>query len=334
MSKETKIQPLSTAEDLKHEIPAFLHGSMISQLQEAKTLPPLQPILPDFIFEGDMSIIFGGPNAGKTTLITQILELIASGKIIGGFHSEIIKEPVVYLDLEMDSRKLAKRYEKNETEVYNFSEKIIRVFHNREFVGKLKAKEKIELAIDLMRQYDSRILVIDNFSAMGVEHEKSIDALELMRTFRQVTVQVNGTVIVAAHTPKRNGNEILQLKDLAGSAVISNFADSVVGIGQDIRKANRRYLKGFKNRDAEKKYCGPQVLECEISKAENGLVFFEQIGTSLESHMLISDQEAEKIQRNNDILQMKSEGLSLNEIADKMGMNRNTVNTIIRRTEK
>ena len=62
-----------------------------------------------------------------------------------------------------------------------------------------------------MRFYDAKIMIIDNFSAMGAEHEKSADALELMRTFRQVTTQVNGTVIVAHHTPKRNGSELLQL---------------------------------------------------------------------------------------------------------------------------
>lgn len=326
--------PLSSAEDLRHETPAFLHGPMVEQLREAKKMPPLRVILPDLIYEGDLSIIFGGPNAGKTTLITQLMELIGSGFTIGGFESEVRKEPVVYLDLEMDARKLAKRYESDNDSVYQFSENIIRVYQNRKFVGKLKAKEKIEQAIDFMRQYDSRILIIDNFSAMGVEHEKSADALELMRTFRQVTTQLNGTVIVAAHTPKRNGNELLQLKDLAGSAVISNFADSVIGIGQDARNPNRRYLKGFKNRDSEKKYGGPQVMECEIRKADNGLVYFDQIGISFESHMLVNDQEFEKLDRNNSVLQLKDEGKSYNDIAEQLDLPLGTVRSIVQRRNK
>lgn len=309
--------PLQSARDLKKETPAFLYGAYADQLAEAQKMPPLRYIMKDFLYENDLCIIFGGPNIGKTILNTQIAEMVGSGKGVGGFASEVLDQPII-LDLEMDARKLARRYARDQASVYSFSKSIIRMYQNRDFIGRLKAQEKIEQAIDLMREYDSKILIVDNFSAMGVDHEKSQDALELMRTFRQVTAQVNGTVIVAAHTPKRSGNEILQLKDLAGSAVISNFADSVIGIGQDARSPNRRYLKGFKNRDVEKKFAGPQVLECEIRKADNGLVYFERIGTAFESQMLVSDQEAEKMQRNNDISQLKADGMSLRDIAKKL----------------
>jgi len=324
--------PLQSASDLQQKAPAFQHGCMVDQLSKAKELPPLRPIVPDLIYENDLCIVFGGPNAGKTVLITQTMESIASGKVIGCFSSEV-SEAVLYLDLEMDERKLAKRYEAGNG-VYRFSENIIRMHMNRDYVGRLKAKDIIEQAIEKMREYSARVLVVDNFSAMGVEHEKSADALELMRLFRQVTTHANGTIIVAAHTPKRSGNETLQLKDLAGSAVISNFADSIIGIGQDARNPNRRYLKGFKNRDSEKKYCGPQVLECEIKKAENGLVFFEQVGTTYESHMLVNDQEADRIDRNNSVLQLKDEGKSYNEIAKQLDLPIGTVRSIVQRREK
>lgn len=329
MSKNAANTPLINARDLQQKAPAFLHSPMTEQLSEAKKLPPLRSILPDFIFEGDLSIEYGGPNAGKTVLVTQIDEMVASGKLIGGFESEV-QGTVLHLDMEMDARKLAKRYE-TETGVYQFNKNIIRMYPNRDYVGRFKARDIIEQAIDIMREYDSRVLVVDNFSAMGTDHEKSTEALELMRIFRQVTIAVNGTVIVAAHTPKRSGNETLQLKDLAGSAVIGNFADSVIGIGQDARHPNRRYLKGFKNRDAEKKYCGPKVLECEIKKADNGLVYFERIGSAFESDMIISDQQAEKLRRDEDILQLKSEGLSLREIAKKMDVSLGTVQYAIKK---
>lgn len=312
---------------------AFICRNLKNQLNEAALKPPLRPIIDDFIYENDLCVIFAGPNAGKTLFGTQILEIIASGKNIGGFESQV-RGPVLYLDMEMDDRKLAKRYGTDNNSVYQFNENIIRMSLDRGFVGRLKAKNIIEEAIDRMKYYKAKLLFVDNFSTMGTDHEKSADALELMRLFRQVTIQTNGTIIIAAHTPKRNGSEILQVKDLAGSAVIGNFADSIVGLGEDFRDSNRRYLKGFKNRDAEKKYGGQMVLECEIKKADNGLLFFDMIGPSYESEMLVSEKEVEKTRRNSDILDLRNEGLSYKDIAIKLDMPRTTIQSIIKRAEK
>ncbi len=326
---------ISTAKsDFIESIPsAFILKSLKTTLNQAILEPPLKTVISDFIYEGDLCVIFAGPNIGKTAFGTQILETVASGKNIGGFESQV-QGPVLYLDMEMDNRKLAKRYSIDDNSVYQFNENIIRMSLDREFVGRLKAGNIIKEAINKMREKKALLLFVDNFSAMGVDHEKSADALELMRLFRQVTIQTNSTIIIAAHTPKRNGNEKLQLKDLAGSAVIGNFADSIIGMGEDLRDPSRRYLKGFKNRDVEKKYNGPMVLECEIKKADNGLLFFDMIGPSYESGMLMNEKEAETIQRNSDILDLRAEGLSYNDIATKLDMSRATVQSIVRRTEK
>ena len=68
-------------------------------IEDAHLLPPLIPLYPDIVLEGDLSIIFGQSGIGKTIFAMQIARYIAE-------HDK----RVLYVDCEMTPRQLGNRY--------------------------------------------------------------------------------------------------------------------------------------------------------------------------------------------------------------------------------
>ena len=69
-------------------------------IDDAHQLPPLVPLYPDIVLEGDLCIIFGQSGIGKTIFAMQIARHIAeNGKRL------------LYVDCEMTPRQLGNRYE-------------------------------------------------------------------------------------------------------------------------------------------------------------------------------------------------------------------------------
>ena len=94
------------------------------------------------------------------------------------------------------------------------------------------------------------------------------------------------SILVLAHTPKRDLARELTVNDLQGSKVFSNFADNVFAIGQSGIEANYRYVKHIKPRSTELLYDSSNVLVGEIRKWEkNFLAFIAFQGVQGVSHL-------------------------------------------------
>ena len=91
--------------------------SMNKCIDEAHQLPPLVPLYPEIVLEGDLSIIFGQSGIGKTIFAMQIARHIAeNGKRL------------LYVDCEMTPRQLGNRYE-----TANFPPTFLRAEMDREY---------------------------------------------------------------------------------------------------------------------------------------------------------------------------------------------------------
>ena len=91
------------------------------------------------------------------------------------------------------------------------------------------------------------VLVIDNITFLKTASTQEGDvAAAIMRMLNIWKRQYNLTIIVLAHTPKKNPSEPLNRNHLAGSSNLSNFADNVIAIGQSCIDKNFRYLKQIK----------------------------------------------------------------------------------------
>lgn len=130
------------------------------------------------------------------------------------------------------------------------------------------------------------------------------------------------SILVLAHTPKRNTNAPLTQNSLAGSKKIANFLDSIFALGTS--KKNRpssRYIKQIKVRSCEMMYGEDNVLEVKIVK-EGSFLHMAEIGYGTERDNL-DEPDAEDIQRNEadeEIARRLRDGESYRSIAKDLGV--------------
>lgn len=132
---------------------------------------------------------------------------------------------------------------------------------------------------------DVRIIVIDNITYLKPEMEKSKNALPLMKKLKLLKEEHKLSILILAHTPKRDLSRQITNNDLAGSKMLMNFCDSAFTIGRSSEDASMRYIKQIKVRNAEERYGTNNVIVCLIEKVENFL-HFKFIGFDEEIHHL------------------------------------------------
>jgi KaiC/GvpD/RAD55 family RecA-like ATPase len=183
----------------------------------------------------------------------------------------------------------------------------------------------ISLAI-AEKGYD--LIVIDNMSALGSHTEQAKFAIPLMQAINHVKRKFGITMLVLAHTPKRDASRPLSLNDLQGSASLRNLTDAVFAIGKSQKDPGMRYLKQLKPRSVELIYGEENVIVCDVTKDSNflGLKFREY---SREAEHLLSRTDEERAMLVEQVQQMKGDGQSIREIAEKVGASKSTVARIL-----
>ena len=129
------------------------------------------------------------------------------------------------------------------------------------------------------------MLIIDNITYLAASNEKSQEALALMKLILDLSRKDNLSILLIAHTPKRDVYRTIQLEDLAGSKALSNFVDVCFCIGESIQGNNVRYIKQLKNRNYPVEYGQENVIDCKIER-ENCFVKFNFTGFGTEKDHL------------------------------------------------
>ena len=121
---------------------------------------------------------------------------------------------------------------------------------------KQKNIDRVEAVYNgIVRHIDKRkakVIFIDNISwvtTRGLEASK--DAGELMSRLDDLKKLKELTIIIMAHTPKKLKFTPMQMNDLAGSAAIQNFVDSIFAINRSAMDVDYRYLIQLKSRSSE-----------------------------------------------------------------------------------
>ena len=142
------------------------------------------------------------------------------------------------------------------------------------------------------------------------------------------------SVLVIAHTPKRNNINPIGMNDLFGSSMLANFVDSMFAIGESKTGHNIRYIKQIKVRMAEKIYHFGNVNCCKLGKLDNGFLGYKTIGTESENqHLTLKDQE-QKDENIEEANKLYKEGKSYREIAKILGTSHVTVSKWIKSKDK
>ena len=179
----------------------------------------------------------------------------------------------------------------------------------------------------------AKVLIIDNISYLKNGTEKASEATTLMIFLNELKKKYEISILVLAHTPKRDYSKPLSKNDLSGSKSLMNFCDSSFAIGQSFNLTGVRYLKQIKQRVVEEKYGIENVITCSIIKDINFLKFrFDDYDNEL--NHLKENSHNDLNSRNEAIFQLKKEGNTNVAIAKQFGISEGTVRNVLLKMNK
>lgn len=300
-------------------------------IEDAKARPKPKMLIGELWFENEICILFADTNLGKSILAVQAGESISSGKSICGLKNEVEAQKVLYFDFELSDKQFENRYSNDYKEHYQFPSNFIRAEINDEYMCNNIVdfeKEFIKSLENTIIEHNIKVVIIDNLTYLKNETEKAKDALSLMKELKALKNKHNLSMLILAHTPKRDSSKPLTKNDLSGSKMLINFCDSAIAIGESSNQISLKYIKQIKQRNTEQCYGADNVILCEIEKINNFLQFsFKDFGNEYEHLKTI--EIVSKDDRNNSILQLHNQGKSNVAIAEELKISEGTIRNVL-----
>lgn len=297
---------------------SLLSKSANQTILKSMSSPDPKNLYKDLWFEDEICCLFADSNAGKSILAVQLADHISQ------------HESVLYLDCELTAKQFQLRYTDTATnQVHTFPDNFYRAELNPEQIDPHRYEECIiHGLIQETHRVGAKIIIIDNLSYLCTSAEKGESAGEFMRLLRELRSNYGYSILIIAHTPKRNLSTPITQNNLAGSKLLYNYFDSCFAIGMSSKGQDYRYIKQIKVRNGQYIYTASNVLTCRLVKKE-AFLHFEYTGTEPESVHLVqlsSEYQQERIQK---ILSLHKEGLTNRGIARQMGTTHTYVNNIL-----
>lgn len=297
-------------------------------VEEAKNRPIPNMLFSELWYEKEVCILFADTNLGKSILAVQIADSISRGIAIPGFKLESKPQKVLYLDFELSDKQFENRYSEKYENHYQFSAKFLRAEINTELEIPKKYKgieDYLCARLDvIIKNDDISVLIVDNLTFLSSENEKAKDALVLMKTLKKLSKSENLSILVLAHTPKRDESKPISKNDLAGSKMLMNFCDSSFTIGTSSQETSLRYIKQIKQRNTEHLYHSENVIVCSVEKDTNFLEF-QFIEFGFEKNHLKTYDSSDLEKRDEQIKLFISDGLSNVKIGDRLKLSEGAI---------
>lgn len=284
-------------------------------LREAQLKPAPRDLWQErgMVYENECTCIFSDTNVGKSVLAVQIGLDIARGG----------EQNVLYFDYELSERQFAARYIAQEGDLLDMPDNFFRAQMSDLLNHTELEQDPVERVMEAIAQTAADVVIIDNITWLANNTEQGDVAGELMMRLCEMKRRGSLTIIVIAHTPKRPQCQPITLNDIGGSKKIANFMDSVVAMGRSSQGEDIRYVKHLKARNGSIKHGGDNVLVCRMTK-EGGYVHLEPIGTDSETKHLRN----ERVDLD-ELRQLKAQGMSLRQIAERVGMSKSRVQQLV-----
>lgn len=318
---------LARADELKDDAAQVIGmmrvKSALETIKEASERPNPQPLWLSLWYESEACCLFADSNLGKSILAVQIAESLArSGK------------KVLYFDFELSDKQFQIRYTDEMGNLYQFSPNLFRVEID---ALSMYAENFEEALLDNIEQCADEIgadtIIIDNISWLCTAAEKGDLAGALMMRLTQIKRRTGLSILVIAHTPKRNLSNPITQNDLAGSKKLMNFFDSSFAIGKSAKDSTLRYIKQIKCRNGGFEYDAENVIVCQIKKTD-AFLQFETIDHATEAEHLKQQSELAIQERIEKVKELSKKGLSQRQIASQLGISPASVNNYLKRAGK
>jgi CTP:phosphocholine cytidylyltransferase-like protein len=255
-------------------------------IAEAIDEPDMRRLCGSFIFENTINFLFSSSGNGKSVGAVQIGVSIAKGEGMFKYKLEDSTDKFLlendateglvtgFVDLELSRKQFKKRYTNTEGASYAFGEKFIRISVNRN--GRRKKMDKENTIFNDIENFAAlhkiKFLIIDNITKLSPESKSDAEVVQrLMERFEYLRDKYGLTLLIIAHTPKRaNNTQPVTMHDMSGSAIATDFSDSVFTINTDNNDKRLKYWKQVKSRDEESVHGEENVIRTYMETAENG----------------------------------------------------------------
>jgi hypothetical protein len=249
--------------------------------------------------------------------------------LFGGLlRNECDPKKVVYFDFELTLSDYKNRYIDAAGNKYPFLDdgSLIRVGNDEE-----RPKTFAEIASNMERilsrnieLHRPEVVFIDNITAMSNGSTADAEVVKkVMDLLLILKKRYKLTIIVLAHTPKRyDMSKPLGIEDLAGSALLAAYADSIIAIGRSKMGNNVKYIKHIKVRSGTKIHDELNVIQVVIEK-EGAFLQMKTLEepTGRECDHLTAKTDImldEKII--NEMVELKNQGKNIRQIKEELGL--------------
>lgn len=193
--------------------------------------------------------------------------------------------------------------------------------------------EAVLQSIEIAAQRGIRKVFIDNLTFICLDAEKAVTAAELMIRLVRLKKTYDLTMVVIAHTPKRDSGLPLTQNDLADSSKLMSFFDSGIVIGLSSRDKNLRYVKQVKYRAGEKEYDYDNLILYETVK-EHGYTHFAYRGHGVKADHIKAPSFSEDLDEILQVLDLQANGKSVREIAPLLDISSSKVQRRLKKAGK
>lgn len=310
-------------------------------IDEAKSKPIPKKIFGPFWYEEELCILFADTNQGKSLLAVQIIDSVTKGTSTLGLEMELPKSKVIYFDLELTAKQFEMRYAQHDKDKdilfdhFEFSEQFLRAEINP--YGYDVSVEDYESF--LFREIESqtteskaKILVIDNLSCVISDNEKAKNTTPFLIRLNNLKKMYGWSILLIAHTPKRNLFAPISRNDIQGSKSFINLIDSCFAVGESQKDPSIKYLKQIKVRYGAFQFPSENVVVCKIGK-ETNFSSFKFLEYGKESEHLKHFDAADKVQVKNKAFELKKSGYSNVKIALELGVSEGAVRKWLKQAE-
>ena len=303
-------------------------------IQRARKQPMPRKLFGDMWMEGELCILFADTGKGKSILAVQIADAITKGTSVGPLEMSAGKKSVLYLDFELSDKQVEMRYaeepEKGGGRLVNhyvFSDRLVRATVDVQALADADTDgERLFEEIDrALTKYEASVLIVDNITFLGAT-QGTTAAFMLMRRLKNLCILRNMSILVLAHTPKRETWQPISVNDLQGSKHLSNFADNIFAIGQSRFEPELRYVKHIKPRSTELLFDSEHVPTFTITKQNGNFLSFQFYAYWPESYHLASYGRSVINDRIQTAHSLARQGHTQRSIADQMGISLGSVN--------
>lgn len=305
------------------------------RMMEAKNQEPIKSLLGGIWYTGELHILFGDNNTGKSIWATQIADCISKGKnVFNILPNETPASKVLFYDFELSDKQFEKRYMNGTGQPYDFSDHLH--IDNINFQELYEANPNMntddliinKIETDIL-QLKPNVVIIDNMTYLKTETTQEAKvALELIRKLNQLKRKYDISILVISHTPKIKGGMPITNNDLAGSKNLSNLVDSISAIGKSTRGKDEKYIKLIKCRSGEKVFDTDNVISVRITK-DDCFLGFEYLDCENEfEHLKDQQKERARIEQEElkaEAIRLHSEDKSYREIARLLGVGKTTI---------